>query len=109
MKIAILGPWDFNRLSATMEKLITESNCFLFTVVCGGTSEKGLENSIGRKWAIQNGAPLEFLVEENPDRLINKLVNKIDFVVALDDGSSMIKRIIMKMSMEGKHGRVEKQ
>lgn len=109
MKIAILGQWNFERLSAVMEKLITESQCYLFTVVCGGTDETYLRNSAGYKWATANGAPVEFLVEKNVDKLIDKLTQEIDFVVALvgTDYNPVVKRVIMKMNMLGKHGRVE--
>lgn len=108
MKIAILGQWNFERLSAVMEKLITESQCYLFTVVCGGTDETYLRNSVGYKWATANGAPVEFLVEENVDKLIDKLTKEIDFVVAYaGDYNLVVKRVIMKMNILGKHGRVE--
>lgn len=107
MRIAILGPWNFDQLSAAMEKLITESQCYLFTVVCGGTDRDNAINSIGYKWAKANGAPVEFITNKNIDKLINKLVDEIDFVVALNDGNGITKKIIMKMSMLGKHGRIE--
>lgn len=107
MKIAILGPWNYNQLSAVMEELIIESQCFLFTVICGGTSEDGLRDTVGYKWATANGAPVEFLIQEDVNKLINRLTKEIDFVVAANDGNPVIKKIIMKMSMLGKHGRVE--
>lgn len=106
MKIAILGPWSFDLLSATMEELITESQCFLFTVVCGGTAEDGIYDSIGYKWATANGAPVNFLIQEDVKKLIDKLTKEIDFVVAANDGNPIIKKVIMKMSMLGKHGKV---
>ena len=107
MKIAILGSWNYERLSAVMENLISESQCFLFTVVCGGTSEEGIYNSVGYKWATANGAPVKFLIQENVDKLIDKLTQEIDFIVVMQDDNPIIKRIIMKMNMLGKHGRVE--
>lgn len=107
MKIAILGSWNLDRLSAVMEELITKSQCFLFTVVCGGTNEKSIRDSIGYRWATANGAPVEFLIREDIENLIDCLTNNIDFVVAVNDGNPIIKKIIMKMSLLGKHGRVE--
>lgn len=107
MKIAILGPWDYKQLSALMEKLITESQCYLFTVVCGGTDETKIKTSVAYKWATANGAPIKFLIEKNVNKLIEQLVNEIDYVVAANDGNPHIKKIIMKMSMLGKHGSVE--
>lgn len=107
MKIAILGPWNYNRLSAVMEELISQSQCFLFTVVCGGTSEDEIRNTVGYKWAIANGAPVKYLVQEDVNKLVDRLTKDIDFVVAANDGNPIIKKIIMKMSMLDKHGRVE--
>lgn len=90
-----------------MEKLIAESQCYLFTVVCGGTDETSIRNSIGYKWATANGAPVEFLIQEDITKLIDRLTQTIDFVVAANDGNAIIKKIIIKMNMLGKHGRVE--
>jgi hypothetical protein len=91
MKILILGEWEYKRLSATMEKLIEDSQCYLFTIV---SSPAG----IGRKWAVENGSGLEIWTET-----ADKLVDYIDYVVAFGD-SQEIKNFIMKIKMQGKHG-----
>lgn len=109
MKIAILGPWQYNHISSVMEELISESQCFLFTVVCGGTQWDGCRDSVGYKWASANGAPIEFLVEENIEKLLDKVAATIDFAVALYDGKNQfISRLIMKLKSMGKHGKVVK-
>lgn len=107
MRIVILGPWNFERLSATMEKLITDSQCYLFTVICGGTDTNNAKNSIGYQWAIQNGAPVEFLFEADGEKLLNKIAQTADYLVCYNDGNNQfIKRLIMKFKSQGKHGTV---
>jgi hypothetical protein len=87
MRVLILGNWDYERLSATMEKLIEDSQYYLFTVV---SSPAG----IGRKWAIENGSGLEIVKELPP---------QVDYVVAFGDNQE-IKNCIMQMKMNGGHG-----
>jgi hypothetical protein len=69
-----------------MEKLIEDSQCYLFTVV---SSPAG----IGRKWAVENGSGLE-IVKELP---------QVDYVVAFGDNQE-IKNYIMQVKMNGGHG-----
>lgn len=106
MKIAILGLWNYSALCAAMEDFIKEKQCYLFTVVCGGTNEEGIKDSIGYKWAYENGAPVRFLIEKDVEKLIDKLSSEIDYVIIMNNGEQIIKRIIMKMRMMGKHGKV---
>lgn len=111
MRISILGSRGFadNRLvSATMEDFIRETQCYLFTVVCGNI-EKKLSESIGKIWAENNGAPIEYVFDRNIDKLIQKMVENIDFGIFFYDGKdAIIRKIIMKMKMNGKHGKVIK-
>lgn len=114
MKIVIL--WNNNEklLSETMEQLITESQCYLFIVICGGQNNNGVKVSASYKWAIKNGAPIEYLIEpieylieSDIEKLIEKIVKTADFLVAYNDGTNQIvKRLIMKFKNEGKHGRI---
>ena len=107
MKIVIL--WNNNEklLSETMEQLITESQCYLFTVICGGQSNDGVKVSASYTWAVKNGAPIESLIESDIEKLIEKIVKIADFLVAYNDGTNQIvKRLIMKFKNEGKHGRI---
>lgn len=104
MKVVILG--GDPRLDAVMNELIEDSGCYLFYVLCGGQSAEGLENSAGYQWAIRNGAPVQYLIEADIEKLIDKIVQTADFLVAFNDGSQIIKRIIMKFKIAGKHGKV---
>lgn len=109
MKVAILGPWQYEHLSSIMEELVSQSQCFLFTIVCGGTQWDGCKDSVGYKWASENGAPIEFLVEENIEKLLDKIAATVDFAVILYDGKNQfISRLIMKLKAMGKHGKVVK-
>lgn len=108
MKIVIIGFTDYAKLDETMQKLITEKQCFLFTVLCGGTSPKAPQ-TLGTAWAEKNGAPLEYIYDEDAERLLEKISKSADYIVAFVDGSNnMVSRLIMKMKNLGKHGTVIK-
>lgn len=100
MVAALIWSGDEKLLAATMEELITESQCYLFTVVCGCC------DSAGYRWAAANGAPVEFIVEDNIEILMDKIVKRADFLVCYNDGSQYVKRLIMKFKSAGKHGKV---
>jgi hypothetical protein len=76
-------------------------------VVCGGQDQDSVKQSISYQWAIQNGAPVEFLFEANVEKLLRKIVQTADYIVAYNDGNNQIlKRLIMQFRMEGKHGTI---
>ena len=83
-----------------MEKLIESTQCFLFTVVCGGT-----DNAV-YDWAQKVGAPVEFVQVDEP----RKLLYKADYlVIKLREGSetpTWMKNLMMAWKKEGKHGTV---
>ena len=106
MKVLILWSGNEQLLAETMEQLITESQCFLFTVLCGGQKDDNVKNTAAYKWAIKNGAPVEFLIEPDLERLIARVAASADFLVAYNDGNQIVKRLIMKFKSLGKHGRV---
>ena len=54
MRVLILGLSSLQEVNSTMEKLIEESQCFLFTVVCGGT------DNVAYVWAQKAGGPVTF-------------------------------------------------
>ena len=105
-KIVIIWSGSDELLAQTMEKLISESQCFLFTVLCGGTDDRGVRSSSGYKWATSNGAPVEFLIEKDIEKLLNKIVQTADYIVCYNDGQQLVKRLIMKFKSQGKHGMV---
>ena len=106
MKVVIIGFNDYDKLDAAMQSLIEEKQCFLFTVLCGGTSPKAPQ-TMGTAWAEKNGAPLEYIFDEDPERLLEKISKSADYIVAFVDGSNnMVSRLVMKMKNLGKHGSV---
>lgn len=106
-KIVIIWSGDEGLLARTMEKLIVDSQCFLFTVICGSTDESNLKSSSGYRWAVRNGAPVEFLIEADVEKLLNKIAQTADYIVCYNDGKNqLVKRLIMKFKSQGKHGTV---
>lgn len=105
-KIVIIWSGDEGLLARTMEKLIVDSQCFLFTVICGGTDENDLKSSSGYRWAIRNGAPVEFMIEADVEKLLNKIAQTADYIVCYNNGNQLVKRLIMKFKSQGKHGTV---
>lgn len=105
-KIIIIWSGDEKLLAETIEKLIVDSQCYLFTVLCGGTDEGSVRSSLGYRWAVKNGAPVEFLIEADVEKLLNKIVQSADYIVCYNDGNQLVKRLIMKFKLQGKHGTV---
>lgn len=102
MRVLILGFSSLQEVNSAMEKLIEESQCFLFTVVCGGT------DNVAYDWAQKVGAPVEFVQVDEP----RKLLYKADYlVIKLGEGSetpTWMKNLMMAWKKEGKHGTVIK-
>ena len=100
MRVLILGFSSLQEVNSTMEKLIESTQCFLFTVVCGGT-----DNAV-YDWAQKVGAPVEFVQVDEP----RKLLYKADYlVIKLREGSetpTWMKNLMMAWKKEGKHGTV---
>ena len=105
-KIVIIWSGDEELLSKTIEQIIVDSQCFLFTVICGGTDESKLKSSSGYRWAIRNGAPVEFMIEADVEKLLNKIAQTADYIVCYNNGNQLVKRLIMKFKSQGKHGTV---
>lgn len=108
MRVLILGFESVNAVDAAMQKLIEESQCFIFTVVCGGLDKNNMTISMGEQWARNNGAPIEYLFAENPEKLIDLLAWKCDYIVIKlkDDSPRWHKNLLMKMRAAGKHGTI---
>lgn len=98
MRVLILGFSSLQEVDSVMEKLIEESQCFLFTVVCGGT------NNVTYDWAQKVGAPVIFSQAKTPQELLKEadyLVIKIN-----NDTLQWMKNFMMAWKKEGKHGTV---
>ena len=98
MRVLILGFSSLQEVNSTMEKLIEESQCFLFTVVCGGT------DNVAYGWAQKAGAPVTFSQVKTPQGLLKEA----DYLVMKLDASSpqWMKNLMMAWKKEGKHGTV---
>ena len=98
MRVLILGFSSLQEVNSAMEKLIEESQCFFFFVVCGGT------DNIAYNWAQKAGAPVSFSQAKTPQGLLKEadyLVIKIN-----DDTPQWMKNLMMAWKKEGKHGTV---
>lgn len=110
MKILILGFDNYNELDTTMQKLIEDSQCFLFTVLCGGTDQSNHQVSLAEQWAIANGCPIEKIYNKDIDKLMWILGQEATYLVIKISESTPphLKNFMMKFKMEGKHGTVVK-
>ena len=98
MRVLILGFSSLQEVNSTMEKLIEESQCFLFTVVYGGT------DNVAYDWAQKAGVLVTFSQAKTPQELLKEadyLVIKIN-----DDTPQWMKNLMMAWKKEGKHGTV---
>lgn len=99
-RVLILGFEKKEEISEVIEKLIAESECYLFSVVCGG------KDNVAYDWAVDVGAPVEFVQVDDP----RKLLYKADYlIIKLREGSetpTWFKNLMMAWKKEGKHGTV---
>ena len=98
MRVLILGFFSLQEIDDVMEKLIESTQCFLFTVVCGGT------DNVAYDWAKKVGAPVIFSQAKMPQELLKEA----DYLVMKLDASSpqWMKNLMMAWKKEGKHGTV---
>lgn len=88
MRIIILGNWE-NELNKIMDEVFEEFG--LFTILVNSP------DSVGYKWAKENGAPIEFMNYFN--------IKRIDYAVIKWDGKdNAVRRIMLMLKEEGKHG-----
>ena len=98
MRVLILGFSSLQAVNSTMEKLIEESQCFLFTVACGGT------DNVAYDWAQKVGATIIF----SQAKTQQKLAKEADYLVMKLEASSpqWMKNLMMAWKKEGKHGTI---
>lgn len=94
----------YKLLDKSLNKLIENSGYYLFTILCGQQEE----TEIGKKWAMNNGAPIQYIKASSSKELIDKLLWKSDYVVFILDGTAAINNAFMKYKSTGKHGTVIK-
>ena len=109
MKVLILGFTDYSELDNAMNKLIEESQVFLFNIICGGL-EYSENKTIAEQWAENNGCPIVRCYEQSLDKLLWRLRAETDYlVIRISDGTPQWqKNLMMQLKSDGKHGTVIK-
>lgn len=106
MKIAVIGdntPNNYQKLDKKLNELIEKSGIYLFYILCGRTLMTDLSRpSLGYSWAINNGAPVQWIPKPTPAYLFKEA----DYIIFFYDGSAAIRNLIMQYKMLGKHGTV---
>lgn len=107
MNILIIGFTDYNELDKVMNKLIEDSQCYLFNVLIGGT-QRPKEPGIAEQWARKNGAPTLRIYEEDMKKLMWLLGNATDYLVMKRQvlHSPVWVKFMQEMKEKGKHGTV---
>lgn len=110
MRVAILGGdrRDYSVLDKKINELIEEKQCYLFTVLCGTTNPTQYKPGLSEIWAKNNGAPIEYLIDENQQRLMTKLATAADYIIFILRDEQWLKNFMMQYKMMGKHGTVIK-
>lgn len=112
MKIAIIGAatgaLEYRLLDNKLNQLIESSQCFLFSILCGSIEERKSEETIGERWAKNNGAPIIYITAKSKEELERKLFTKADYIIFILNGNNTINQLFMRYKMTGKHGSVIK-
>lgn len=106
MKVVIAGFPSYDLLDQVMEKLIEDSQFYLFYVVCGGTDSRTYSPGLSERWAREHGAPIQYIWAEEQNVLTERIVYTADYLVAFRDGSKFVRDLIMCFRAAGKHGTV---
>ena len=107
MKIAIIGgeltPENYQKVDKKLNELIEDKGIYLFYMLCGFRSKNQIpEPTLGSIWAKNNGAPIQWIFDPTPA----KLINAADYIIFLYDGNNFIRQLIMQYKQTGKHGSV---
>lgn len=108
MKIAIIGgdTQSYDLLKNTLNKLIEDSQQYLFTVLCGSTNPNNITPSLGEMFAEEYGALKEYIYDRDPQKLLNRIAYKADYIIFIIHDEQWIKNFMMQYKMSGKHGTV---
>ena len=107
MNVAIIGgsAQHLALVDNELMNLIEESGIYLFNVI-GGFIYDNNDKPLSHLWAEYRGLPYYPCKYKDINELMNKMTQKADYIVFINDGSQIIKRFIMKFKMSGKHGSV---
>lgn len=105
MNVLILGFDSCEEIDEVMEKLIAESQFYLFNVIVGGVRAPE-EPGPSEVWAAKKGAPRYYVYKDNAEELLRELGKVTDYLVIKisDRTPQWQKNLMMKMRAEGKHG-----
>ena len=108
MQVLILGFNDYERLDSTMQKLIEDNQCYLFTVLCGGADSANPEPSLAEQWATANGCPMKKIYNKDIDKLLWILGQELDYLVMeiSETTPQILKNFMMRVKSQGKHGTI---
>ena len=109
MKVLILGFDNVDEITSAMEKLISESQCYLFNIICGGLGPMPKNPTPAAIWAKNNGAPIYWMYGyKSLDELLPALHRETDYLLIKLTNSTpqWIKNFMMKHKQTGKHGTV---
>jgi hypothetical protein len=107
MQVLIIGFEDYDLMRAEIRKFMQKQDIAVFTVICGSNRPRMLPiGSLAETWAVEVGAPLVYIFDEDNEKLMNKLVKETDFIIAYYNGNNFISRLIMKIKAAGKHGQI---
>ena len=110
MKVAIIGAagaLEYRLLDNKLNELIESSQCFLFTILCGYVEgRKSNEETLGEKWAKNNGAPILYISEKSTEKLLSRVFYEADYIIFLLNGNPLINNAMMQYKMMGKHGSI---
>lgn len=108
MKVAIIGgdTQSYDLLNSTLNKLIEDSQCYIFTMLCGTTDPTISTPSLGELWAQEYGILTERIIDPDPQKLLNKIAYKADYIIFIIHDEQWIKNFMMQLKMSGKHGTV---
>ena len=104
MRILVAGFDTREEVNAAMDKFIAETGILMITIVCGGLDSTHHNRSIAEEWARDNGASIEYIFDEDSDKLVREIVKTIDYAILKRNGTKFIREIILEMRKNEKHG-----
>ena len=104
MRILVAGFNTREEVNAAMDKFIAETGILMITIVCGGQDSTQHSRSLAEEWARDNGASVEYIFDEDSDKLVWKIVETIDYAILRRNGTRFVREIILEMRKNEKHG-----
>ena len=112
MNIAIIaadGALNYRLVDKKINEIIEKTQDYGICILCGfikGAESK--EETLGEKWAKQNGAPIRWVHAKTATKLMDAMILKADYAIFILDGNPLINQALMRYKMAGKHGAVIK-